>query len=269
MPLRASATSTAKSAATSGATTPVTGRAKSAEGSSASSAAASAAAILDELRALASEQTRKTYLRHGASSSALGVSYADMGKLRKRIKVDHELARALWATGVHEARVLATMIADPARADAELLDAWARELDSYTIADAFAAFALATPGARDTARRWRDADHEWVEQAGWQMTSGLAMGRPPASEKLSDAECSALLERIECEMDGAKNRVRHAMNGALIGIGSRGGALEQAAVGAARRIGKVEVDHGDTACVTPDAVAYIAKMRARGRRGEG
>jgi 3-methyladenine DNA glycosylase AlkD len=167
MPPRAANTSTAKSAAKNSATSPVTGSATSPDGSSASSAAARAAALLDELRALASEQTRKTYLRHGASPTALGASYADLGKLRKRTKVDHALARALWATGVHEARVLATMVADPARADADLLDSWARELDSYTIADAFAAFAIATPGARDTARRWRDADHEWVEQAGW------------------------------------------------------------------------------------------------------
>jgi 3-methyladenine DNA glycosylase AlkD len=228
-------------------------------------AAPSADAVLAELRALGRDQTRATYLRHGASPTTLGVSYADLGKLKKRIRTDHDLALALWESGVHEARVLATMVADPARADDAMLDRWAAALDSYPLADAFAAFALATPRAGEGARRWRDADHEWLEQAGWQVTSGIAQGRA-AHATLGDDECAALLARIEREIGGAKNRVRHAMNGAVIGIGARGGAMERAAVAAAKRIGKVEVDHGATACVTPDAVAYIAKVRAHAAR---
>jgi hypothetical protein len=30
----------------------------------------------------------------------------------------------------------------------------------------------------------------------------------------------------------------------------------------AKAIGKVDVDHGETGCVTPDAVGYIAKLVA-------
>ncbi len=36
-----------------------------------------------------------------------GVSYANLEKLKKRIKMDHELAAHLWDTGNHDARILA------------------------------------------------------------------------------------------------------------------------------------------------------------------
>src|SRR3712207_8808706 len=79
------------------------------------------------LEALGTEQNRKTYARHGATENVFGVSYADLGKLQKEIKVDHELARDLWATGNHDARILATKVADPAALTAKDADAWIRE----------------------------------------------------------------------------------------------------------------------------------------------
>ena len=58
------------------------------------------------------------------------------------------------------------------------------------------------------------------------------------------------------------NRVRYAMNTALIMIGCRNAFLRAAAIAAARRIGPVEVDHGATGCKTPAAEAYIAQVVA-------
>ena len=67
---------------------------------------------------------------------------------------------------------------------------------------------------------------------------------------------------IEREIGGAQNRVRHNMNGALIALGVRSAALRKQALAAAKRIGKVEVDHGETSCKTPDAIGYIEKTVA-------
>jgi len=55
------------------------------------------------------------------------------------------------------------------------------------------------------------------------------------------------------------------MNSALIAIGLRNARLERLAQAAAAAVGKVEVDHGETGCVTPDAAAYIRKARARAK----
>lgn len=71
------------------------------------------------------------------------------------------------------------------------------------------------------------------------------------------------LETIERDIHQRANRVREAMNSALIAIGMRSPALEEQALAIAAAIGKVHVDHGDTGCKTPDAAAYIHKARAR------
>jgi hypothetical protein len=70
------------------------------------------------------------------------------------------------------------------------------------------------------------------------------------------------LAYVEKKIHSATNAEREAMNMALIQIGCRNAALRKAALAAAKRIGKVEVDHGDTACKTPDAAAYIEKTWA-------
>jgi hypothetical protein len=73
--------------------------------------------ILDELRRLGTDENRAAYRRQGVRGEILGVSSAELGRLRKRIKRDHSLALGLWGTGVHDAGVLATMIASPAELD--------------------------------------------------------------------------------------------------------------------------------------------------------
>ncbi|HEX3552920.1 MAG TPA: DNA alkylation repair protein [Thermoanaerobaculia bacterium] len=213
---------------------------------------------LDTLKSLGKEQTRKTYRRHGAGEDCYGVSSADLKSLQKKVKKDHDLARSLWATGNHEARILATMVADPQKLDGATLDAWAADLDNYIETGYLAALAAKSPVAREVMARWIDSNGEWIAAAGWSVLSHLA-----AEGGLSDAESAAALARIERDLHGSQNRVRHQMNGALISIGGSQPALQEKALAAARRIGKVEVDHGETGCKTPDAADYIGKMAGR------
>ncbi len=205
------------------------------------------------LEAAGTEQCRKIYRRHGMSEPLFGVSYAALGKLQKEIKRDEALAERLWASGNGDARVLAAMICVPAQAP---LDRWVRDLDSYPVTDAFAKHAAApAPGAFERALGWIDADAEWVESAGWSVIAMVAMGKGgPDDDRLA-----ALLPRIEREIHGAKNRVRYHMNGAIAAIGLRGEALRDAAVAVAKRVGPVEVDHGDTGCETPLAADVIRR----------
>src|SRR5712664_3214259 len=81
--------------------------------------------LMQELKSFGTEQTRKTLKRHGVQDELYGVSYAHFGALKKNIKLDHELAQQLWKSGVHDARILATMIADPALGSS-LVDEWAK-----------------------------------------------------------------------------------------------------------------------------------------------
>jgi hypothetical protein len=108
---------------------------------------------------------------------------------------------------------------------------------------------------------WVGSDDEWIGRGGWSVMSVLATEHP----EVPDASFTPYLAVIERKIDAAKNRTREAMNTALIAIGGRSDALATSATAAAKRIGAVEVDHGDTACETPDAVSYIKKMRARAK----
>jgi hypothetical protein len=83
---------------------------------------------------------------------------------------------------------------------------------------------------------------------------------------LPDDFLEETVDQIEKEIHAGKNRVKYAMNNALIAIGVSSSKLQKKAIEAAKRIGRVEVDHGETNCQTPDAVAYIQKMLEHRKR---
>jgi len=212
-----------------------------------------------ELKRLGTEQNRKIYGNHGVREPMHGVSFANLKLLKKRIKSDHALADRLWASGNHDARILATMIEEPDAVRAIELERWVRDLDNYVVADAFSSMVSRTPFAKAKAEKWLGSRKEFIGQAGYNLLCYLAM----RDAELPNSFFLEHLKRVEGRIDGSANRVRHAMNQALIAIGLRNPALKRRAIAAARRIGKVEVDHGETSCKTPDAVAYIAKVERR------
>ena len=211
---------------------------------------------LAALKSAGTAQNRKIHGRHGVQGDQYGVSIAELEKLKKRIGTDHELAVALWATGNHDARILATMVADPAAMTSKDLDAWVRDLDNYVVTDAFSTLVLRSGRGLRKFETWKDRKAEFVAAAAWNVLGGVAQHE---GTELENAWLEGQLETITAEIHSRPNRVRHSMNQALICIGVRGGALEKAALRAAGKIGKVEVDHGRTSCKTPDAAAYIAK----------
>jgi len=215
--------------------------------------------VLAALKSAGTAQTMKTYRRHGIQGDIYGVSYTELGKLRKKLKVNQPLAQDLWASGNYDARVLATMVGDPAAISEATLDSWSRDLDSQPLADAFGGFVARTPYAMTKMKAWMSAGNERLESVGWRLLSDAAM----TAEELPDSFFEDYLQILELSIDSAKNRVRYAMNGALIAIGLRNASLGMKAIVSARKIGKVVVDHGDTNCRTPDAETYILKAKAR------
>ncbi|MEK7405893.1 MAG: DNA alkylation repair protein [Acidobacteriota bacterium] len=215
------------------------------------------------LESLGTAQNRKVYARHGAGENTFGVSFANLDKLKKRIKTDHQLAQQLWGTGNSDARSLATLIADPGKMSSSELDAWVKDIGYYVHADLFAGHVAAgSTLARKKMDAWMKSAHDFVAQVGWDLLGILAM----REGDLADTYFEKHLETIEAKIHQTGNRTRHAMNNALIAIGMRNARLQKLALAAAARIGKVVVDHGQTGCQTPDAAAYILKAAARRRK---
>ncbi len=213
---------------------------------------------LRELKRRGTAQNRKVYRRHGVGENMYGVSLADLRLLAKQAGTDHDLAAQLWATGNHDARVLATLVADPAQLDAKTLDAWSKDLSNYIIADQFAGLVARTAYWRKKAEKWHRARGEWIGRAGWNLIGQLALHDPA----LPDGYFEPYLIEIEAGIHQQRNRVREAMNNTLIAIGIRSAALQEKALNAAQTIGPVEVDHGETNRHTPNAAETILRSAA-------
>ena len=218
---------------------------------------------MKELEAAGTAQNRKTYARHGAPADQMfGVSYANLYAMQKKIKVNQALAGQLWATGNHDAQVLATLIADPVAITGKQADEWAKDLNNYPITGMFLQLVSKSPLARKKADKWNKSKDEFVGQAGWGLIARLARD----DQELPDDYFESYLQIIETDIHKRKNRVRAEMNGALIAIGLRNENLEKKALAVAAKIGKVEVDHGETNCKTPDAAEYIRKTQLRHKK---
>jgi hypothetical protein len=219
------------------------------------------AELMKTLEKAGSAQARKTYARHGASAPMFGVSFATLGSLVKRIGVDHDLALRLWDTGNFDARNLAFKIADPARMGPADLDRWAHETTGRMCVGYVSMLAAERTDGLATARRWLASKDEMLLGAGWGLVAQLA-ARDPTTP---DAWFAERLAEVTKTIHAAPNALRGPMNMAVIAIGGRSPALRKKALAAAKRIGTVEIDHGDTDCKTPDAASYVEKMWAKAR----
>ena len=224
--------------------------------------------MMKSLKSKGSEQTRKVYLSHGAKpDSVYGVKVSDLKILAKTIKGEQELAYELFETGNFDAMYLAGMIADGSQMTKKLLETWAKKGVWEWVSEYIVPWVAAeSDHGRGLALKWMDAKKEHVAASGWNTYSGLLTTLP--DEQLDLPEIKRLLKRIEKEIDGSANRVRYTMNAFVIAVGSYVLPLSKQAKATAKKLGKVEVDMGGTACKVPLAVDYIAKMETSGRAGK-
>jgi 3-methyladenine DNA glycosylase AlkD len=218
--------------------------------------------ILGTLKKLGKPQTAAIYKRHGSGDNVFGVLTSEIAKIQKKIKRDHALALALWETGNADARVLALQIADPAKLTSAAANALVKGTPLRFLVGYLAGLLARSPVADEKMRAWMKSPDEELCEIGYAI---LSMRLKDESDAVSDADAGQLVTKIEREIHRAPSRVRHAMNMALISIGVYKPSLRKKAIAAARLIGKVDVDHGETNCKTPDAVTYIEKASKRMR----
>jgi 3-methyladenine DNA glycosylase AlkD len=216
------------------------------------------AEVLKKLKSLGKPSHAKTFARHGMKGVIYGVPFSELNKIAKQIKKNHELAQELWKSGVADARNLAIMIAEPARFTVKQANDWAKDFQDHTISDMAARVIAQSPSAKEIGEAWAKSSQEFVAAAGWVVRSAAS-----SATGVPDTYFENLLDHIVHNIHQAPNRVRYAMNNAVIAIGIKNAHLQKLALDAAKKIGKVEVDHGDTACKTPDAAEYIKKTVAR------
>lgn len=221
-----------------------------------------AAEILATLKKLGKPVTAAIYRRHGAGENVFGVLTSDIAKLARKIKADHPLALELWKSGNAEARVLALQIADPATLTAAQAEAFLDDVHAPFTVYYLSALLARSPVADEKMRAWIASPKESVREAGY---GTLAARLKEDAGSVGDGDAGRILATIESEIHRSPNRARYTMNKALIAIGTWKPSLRKKAIAAAKRIGKVEVDHGETNCTTPDAAASIEKASKRAK----
>ena len=163
---------------------------------------------------------------------ALGVSVPHIRRIAKRAGTDHALALGLWQTGIHEARMLATLVADPAALTDAQMEAWAGDLDSWDVGDFSADLFAATPRRDRKIRAWARREAPYVKRCAFAMIARRAVSDKAAS----DASFAGLFPLIRRAANDDRNEVKKAVSWALRQIGKRNRALNTAATAEAERL---------------------------------
>lgn len=228
--------------------------------------------VMAELKAMGTDQNIKIYKRHGAMDPLFGVSFANLGQLKKQLKNQHELGLELWDSGNMDAQTLGLMIMDGSRFPEERIDVDVKNMNYYMLTDLFVSEVVMhhPEHLNDRLMKWTKAKSEYVRRAGYSILTNLARSH----DKIPDRKFLTFINRIEKEIHTSANRGMQMMNIALLNIGIRNDHLCEAALSASQRIGTVKVDHGDTSCKTYDTTkllsdqAYLEKARKSMRRNK-
>ncbi|MGA2428377.1 MAG: DNA alkylation repair protein [Candidatus Acidiferrum sp.] len=192
------------------------------------------ATVLRELRGLADPRVREKMAYFGVNvPKAHGISAPVLHALARRIGKDHELAKQLWDSGVHEARILAALIGESAKVTAGEMDRWANSFDAWDVVDTACCYLYAfTAPAWSKTDSWSRRDEEFVKRAAFSLAAYLSY----KDKEAPDERFKEFLEIIEREAHDDRNFVRKAVNWALRNIGKRNLRLNRAAIRAAERI---------------------------------
>jgi 3-methyladenine DNA glycosylase AlkD len=192
------------------------------------------AAVLRELKGLADPKVRAKMAYFGVHvPKAHGISAPVLHQFAKEIGKDHRLAKQLWATGIHEARILATLIGESERVTAAEMDRWARDFDSWDVVDAACCYLYAdATHAWSKATAWSRRREEFVKRASFSLMAYLSYKDKAAP----DARFTRFLRVIEREAHDERNFVKKAVNWALRNIGKRNARLNREAIRAAEKI---------------------------------
>lgn len=217
--------------------------------------------VMAELKALSNPDNVKGMARFGINHhNTLGVSVPYMRKLAAGTRKDHSLALKLWQTGIHEARIIASMVDDPTLVTEDQMERWVSDFDSWDVCDQVCMNLFSrTPPGIIKAHEWTSRQEEFVKRAGFALMASLAHG----NKGISDEQLAAFLPDIERESADGRNFVRKAVNWALRQIGKKNRRLNTLAVAAAERIRQQE--NKSARWIATDALRELTDEKTRSR----
>lgn len=219
--------------------------------------------ILETLRERADSSRLPGMARYGIETErALGVSVPELRALAREIGTDHQLAGALWASGVHEARLLATMIDAADLVTLEQMESWILDVRSWDLCDQLCLNLFdRTPDAFGMAMAWSGREEEFVKRAGFALMACAAVHR----KDVQDEPFVTFLPVILAQATDERNYVKKAVSWALRQIGKRSRSLHRAAVSTAERIARL--DSRAARWIASDTLRELGSPNVRTRLG--
>lgn len=219
--------------------------------------------VMKQLEAQGDEKVRQRYVRDGAGDNVYGVLLGKIRALAETLGTHHALGLELWATGNHEARVLACMLLDPRALTEKEARGLVEPLSNPTLVDELVGRVLVNaPVAAVLQARWIEAKGDLPRRAGWKLLAGRV-----ARGLAKDLDVEATLARIERELPAAPYRVKEGMNYCLVWIGLHLPAYTDEAIAIGERLGRWDPRPVPKGCTSSYAPEWIAAARAL-RRGE-
>jgi len=195
-------------------------------------------AILTELYSKANPKNVEEMKRFGIKSTnnVLGVSAKPLFAIAKQIGTNQEQALELWKTGIYDARLLSTLIADPKKIKKSTINAWAKDFDNWAICDCACMHCFRdTPFAHGLAVKWVKRKEEFVRRAGFTMIATLCVNDKQTKDKVF----LKYLPLIKKYATDDRTYVKKAVNWALRQIGKRSLKLNPYAIKMAEEIHKI------------------------------
>ncbi|MHC1682946.1 MAG: DNA alkylation repair protein [Clostridiaceae bacterium] len=222
--------------------------------------------IMNELKSLGKERTKKSYISNGAKEPVFGVSISALKPIFKKIKYNQPLANQLYETGNYDAMYLAGMIAEPKKMTEDDFDRWIEGAYFYMISDFIVAVTLAeTDIAFSVADRFIESGKELTMSAGWSCYTWLLGSRKDSEfdkEKLLE-----LLNKVRENIHSKPNRTKYAMNNFIMTVGISYLPLHEEAKKTAEEVGVVEVLENGKLRQIQNALEYIEKEADKGKLG--
>ena len=193
--------------------------------------------------------------RYGIDNSkALGASMPKVRALAKGLKTNQQLSLELWETGIHECRILASMIGDPKLVTPQQMDKWVADFHSWDVCDQVCGNLFdRTEFAIDKAIEYSASEKEYIKRAGFVLMAEFAVH----DKKTGDTAFMPFFPVIEREAWDDRNFVKKAVNWALRQIGKRNATLRQVAMAAAERIAQQETKSAKW--IAKDALSELEK----------
>jgi 3-methyladenine DNA glycosylase AlkD len=196
-----------------------------------------AVSIVESLRKLGNPKIKSGLERFAiASDNAFGISIPILQKFAREHKTkdaprkDQALAKALWKTGYHEARIVAIYMHPPELVTPSLMNAWVRDFDNWGICDTacFCLFDRLPDRAMAIAaiRRWAPAKGEFIKRAAFALIASIALHDKQAPDAVF-TDAFALIERAA---NDERNFVKKGVSWALRAIGHRSPAFRDRAL---------------------------------------